>query len=262
MPDTSTSEAPILAVNDETKRQTPQGLDKWALPTDQRDWDEGLIDLRSSATYENQPEMKEYLRLLGSDSANDRADQINEGRKKLINAMANGIGFFVQYTSSTPSSDLSSEPYRGHFWAKLLGDKSVRTKIGRDVLRQPGDEWSNEYRCDSVLTSLLDGLGWSLDRSPDRSATGNVTGLSHGLSMTNIRSPLPTMIDPAPAPTTPTYSMVIAHMYSWDCNPVYVALETTWFKDIPMIYDEIDRALVKDGIAVSSRHWYESAEVP
>ncbi|WVQ73982.1 hypothetical protein IAR50_003563 [Cryptococcus sp. DSM 104548] len=56
--------------------------------------------------------------------------------------------------------------------------------------------------------------------------------------------------------------MVIAHMYSEDCNPVHVALFNVWRYDIPLIYDEIDRTLVEHGIAVRRGHWYGASDVP
>ncbi|ODO06483.1 hypothetical protein L198_01715 [Cryptococcus wingfieldii CBS 7118] len=123
---------------DGTINHALQGLDQLALPTDQREWEEGIIELQPSATYENQPDVQEYLKLLGSDMAQDRDDQIDEGRKKLLDASQKGFG---------------------HFWAQLLSDPCIRAKIGHDVLDRTYTEHSEKYRWDSVLTIVSEGRG-------------------------------------------------------------------------------------------------------
>ncbi|WVW79176.1 hypothetical protein I302_101142 [Kwoniella bestiolae CBS 10118] len=206
-----TARAHVNAGTDHRSRAVP-------IPLNPDDW---LIDLRPGAKYDDKPDVRMYLRLLGRASMphlRHERDQIEAGRSYLAEEMKEERGVFVLPSdlASAPHNALNNPYYlsssptqlqwtqldsRGWWYFASLTPVMMRARCFMDKQGgRPGEKF--------VMTRMTNVTNFK-EKNP---------GLKFEYVKTNIRAPLLPGVTPPP-PGTDRFTLLISQLYRTNIHP-------------------------------------------
>ncbi|WWC91470.1 uncharacterized protein L201_006416 [Kwoniella dendrophila CBS 6074] len=213
-----------------------------SIPLNPDDW---LIDLEPGTNYDDKPDVKMYLRLIGKASTpqlRNEQDQIEAGRSYLAEEMREERGVFVL------PSDLSSTPHnalQNPYYLSTLSDKPLEwTKLD-----------SRGWWYFTSLTPVMMRARCFMDKQGGRpgekfvmTRNSNVTdfkernpGLKFEYVKTNIRAPLLAGVTP-PEYNTDRFALLTSQLYKTNIHPA-LRYHFLCLADIEEIEEHIDSML-------------------